>query len=264
MTTTTGTTSTSTTQQLLTSLGTGSGLDTANLVTSLVAAQFSAKTGALTAKAETLTKQISGVATLKSTVTAFSAALESLVKGGTLQTQPTVSDASVLTAAAIPGKAMSGTQSSVTVTRLASAQGAASAAIVDKNGAPLTSATTPLSTGLSRVVLTLGTATYAADGAIKVVGTDGKDIATAKVEFAAAAEPALAPANTGLVVLPLPLRAKHIVYTAIGLDPNYNFNDGPNMCWEYLSDDARLVAGTALDGRANPAQPAIPIIWRCR
>jgi hypothetical protein len=33
---------------------------------------------------------------------------------------------------------------------------------------------------------------------------------------------------------------------------------------EHLSDDARLVAGTALDGRANPAQPAIPIIWRCR
>lgn len=165
MTTTTSTTSTSATQQLLTSLGTGSGLDTANLVTSLVAAQFAAKTGALTAKAETITRQISGVATLKSTVTAFSTALESLVRGGTLQTQPTVSDATVLTAAAIPGKAMATTQSSVTVTRLASAQGAASAAIVDKDGAPLTSATTPLSTGLSRFVLTLGTATYAGDGA---------------------------------------------------------------------------------------------------
>lgn len=167
MTTTSATTSTGTsaTQQLLTSLGTGSGLDTETLVKSLVTAQFSAQTSKLTAKAETLTKQISGVATLKSTITAFSTALEALVKGGTLQTQPTVSDSSTFTAIAIAGAKMTGTSSSVTVGRLASAQGAASAAIVDKDGAPLTSATTPLSTGLSRLMLTLGTATYAADGA---------------------------------------------------------------------------------------------------
>jgi flagellar hook-associated protein 2 len=167
MTTTTSTTSTATsaTQTLLTSLGTGSGIDTDTLVKSLVQAQFSAKTSALTSKAETLTKQISGVATLKSTVTAFSTALESLVKGGTLQTQPTVTDGTVLGASAIPGKAMAATQSSVTVGRLASAQSAASAAVRDKNGVPLTSATIPLSTNLSRFVLTLGTATYAGDGA---------------------------------------------------------------------------------------------------
>jgi flagellar hook-associated protein 2 len=168
MTTTTGTTATPTatsaTQALLTSLGTGSGIDTGALVKSLVEAQFAAKTGALTAKADTLTKQISGVATLKSTITAFSTALESLVKGGTLQTQPTVSNSAVLSAGAIPGAKLSGLQSSVAVNRLATAQVAASAAVRDKDGNTVTSATAALSTGASRFTLTLGSATYANDG----------------------------------------------------------------------------------------------------
>jgi flagellar hook-associated protein 2 len=165
MTTTTATTSTTTsaTQQLLTSLGTGSGLDTKSLVDSLVTAQFAAQTAKLTTKAETLTKQISGVATLKSTVTAFSTALEALVKGGTLQTQPTVSDSSVLSASAIPGSKMAGQSSTITVGRLASAQTAASSAVRDKDGNVVTSSTAALSTGTSRFTLTLGTAAYASD-----------------------------------------------------------------------------------------------------
>jgi flagellar hook-associated protein 2 len=167
MTTTTSTTSTPTansaTQSLLTSLGTGSGIDTSALVSSLVQAQFAAKTSALTTRSETLTKQISGVATLKSTVTAFSNALESLVKGGTLQTQPTVSDTDVLTASAIPGAKLSALSSTITVARLATAQAAASGAILDKNGATATT-TTALSTAPVQFKITLGTATYAADG----------------------------------------------------------------------------------------------------
>ncbi|WP_374944175.1 flagellar filament capping protein FliD [Sphingomonas sp.] len=167
MTTTTSTTSTSTatsaTQSLLTSLGTGSGIDTSALVTSLVQAQFAAKTSTLTAKAETLTKQISGVATLKSTVTAFATALESLVKGGTLQTQPTVSDTGVLTATAIPGAKLLALSSTIAVGRLATAQAAASGAIRDKDGVVAT-ATTALSSAPAQFKITLGTATYAADG----------------------------------------------------------------------------------------------------
>ncbi len=82
--------------------------------------------------------------------------------------------------------------------------------------------------------------TYAADGTLTLVGTDGKAIGTAKVDFVVAAEPAPTPDAKGLVVLPLPLRGREVVYPRIGLDPNYNFNDGPNLCWEYLNDDALL------------------------
>ncbi|MEG8023365.1 flagellar cap protein FliD N-terminal domain-containing protein [Sphingomonas aurantiaca] len=77
------------TQALLTGLSAGSGVDTGTLVTSLVEAQFAARTAALKSKSDTLTSQISGVASLKSTMTGFSTALANLVKGGSLQTQPT-------------------------------------------------------------------------------------------------------------------------------------------------------------------------------
>lgn len=110
------------TQALLEGLSAGSGVDTGTLVTSLVAAQFAARTAALKAKSETLTAQISGVATLKSMMNGFSAALATLVKGGTLQTQPSSSNSTVLGATAISGAKLSNLSASVTVTRLATAQ----------------------------------------------------------------------------------------------------------------------------------------------
>ncbi len=110
------------TQALLNGLNAGSGVDTGTLVTSLVAAQFAARTAALKAKSDTLTAQISGVGTLKSTMTGFSTALATLVKSGTLQTQPTSSSSAVLSATALPGAKLSALSASVTVTRLATAQ----------------------------------------------------------------------------------------------------------------------------------------------
>ena len=110
------------TQALLTGLSAGSGVDTGTLVTSLVAAQFAARTATLKSKSDTLTAQISGVASLKSTMTGFSTALANLVKGGSLQTQPTSSNAAVLSATAQSGAKLSGLSASVTVTRLATGQ----------------------------------------------------------------------------------------------------------------------------------------------
>jgi len=140
MTTTTGTTSTSTasqasvttsaTQSLLTSLNTGSGVDTTSLVAALVKAQFAAKTAALNAKSDALTSQVSAAATLKSTMSNFATALQTLVKGGSLTTQPTSSNSGVLTATALPGSTLSGLSASVTVERLASAQSTSTLASV--------------------------------------------------------------------------------------------------------------------------------------
>ncbi len=84
-------------------LGSGSGIDLKALVASLVDAQYAAKTAQITAKADTLTAQISGVAKLKSAITGFDSALKSLVKGGTLATQPTSSNVGVLGVSLIAG-----------------------------------------------------------------------------------------------------------------------------------------------------------------
>ena len=127
--TTSATTSaiTGATQQLLSSLGTGSGVDTDTLVSSLVKAEFAAKNDALIAKAAQLTTQISGVSSLKSAVAGFASALQTLSTGGALSTQPVSSNTGVLTAAALPGAKLAGLASSIQVSRLAAAQTARTA-----------------------------------------------------------------------------------------------------------------------------------------
>lgn len=157
MTTTTATTSSATAsaaQALFTSLSSGSGVDTASLVTSLVQAQFAAKTAALTAKSDTITSQISAASTLMSNVSQFAAALKSLATGGSLQTQPVSSNASVVTATALSGAKLSGLSSSISVAQLASGQ-------IARTTTPVATRTTALGTG--QLTLTFGTATYTSD-----------------------------------------------------------------------------------------------------
>ena len=154
---------TSATNSLLTSLGTGSGVDTTSLVTSLVDAQFAAKKSALSSKLDTISSQISAVATLKSNITDFTKALENLVKGGTLASQPVVSNAGVLSASALTGGKLSGLNSTIKVTQLATAQTAVSA-----------KEPTPKTTTFGEGILTLkiGTVTTDADGKPILQGTD--------------------------------------------------------------------------------------------
>lgn len=151
MTTTSSTTATSTSQIAL-ALGAGSGIDTGSIVTALVQAQFAAKTKSITDGTSAVTAQISEVAKLQSAVTGFSAALTSLVKGGTLAPQPTSSNAPVLSATSVSGAKLSGLSSTVSVTRLATAQSATTATPVASRDATI---------GTGNLTLTFGTATVA-------------------------------------------------------------------------------------------------------
>jgi flagellar hook-associated protein 2 len=137
------------TQALLTGLSAGSGVDTGTLVTSLVEAQFAARSATLKSKSDTLTAQISGVASLKSTMTGFSTALANLVKGGSLQTQPTSSNAAILSATAQSGAKLSGLSASVTVTRLATGQ-------VARTTTPVAAANRTASLGTGALTLNVG------------------------------------------------------------------------------------------------------------
>src|SRR3546814_8584660 len=94
MTTTSSTNPTaSATSQILTSLNSGSGIDTPNLVSSLVAAQYAVKRDQLSARSDALTTQISDAAALLSGIQTFSSSLKTLVGSGSLATQPTSSHA---------------------------------------------------------------------------------------------------------------------------------------------------------------------------
>ncbi len=132
-------------------LGSGSGIDTKSLVTSLVDNQFAFKTSQLKAREETLTAQISGVGSLKSAITGFSSALTSLIKGGTLTTGPTTSNANVARINTQPGKTVGILSANLDVVQLAKPQSAASNVVADRTAA----------IGTGSFTLTFGTATVA-------------------------------------------------------------------------------------------------------
>lgn len=108
-------------------LGAGSGIDIGALVTALVDNQYSLKTKQFTAREETLTAQVSAVAKLKSGMSGFATALASLVKGGSLATQPTSGNTGIVKVAALPGASIANLSTSVEVRALASAQVASTA-----------------------------------------------------------------------------------------------------------------------------------------
>ncbi|GGB23428.1 flagellar hook-associated protein 2 [Sphingomonas metalli] len=111
-------------------LGTGSGIDTKALVTSLVAAQFTPTNDRLTKQSDTLTAQISSVSKLQSSIKGFSDALNALIAGGSLTTQPTSSNSQIATLAVKKGGTAKGLSAQITVEKLASAQAATSTAAI--------------------------------------------------------------------------------------------------------------------------------------
>ena len=162
MTTTASTAATtSSTASIVKTLGSGSGLDTGAIVTALVEAQFAAKNAQLTKRADTLTAQISGIAKLKSGITGFDAALRTLVKGGSLTTQPTSSNAG---AVAVTGTGnAAGLAATLTVVRLASAQAATTNTPVARTAA-FREGTLDVTVGGTTTTLTIGGADATLDG----------------------------------------------------------------------------------------------------
>lgn len=130
-------------------LGAGSGIDITSLVSQLVDAQYSVKTAAFTQRDTALKAQISAVSDLKSGISGFDTALKSLIKTGTLATQPTSANTSIVKVTALSGASAAGLATNVEVRQLAAAQSAYSTPILDKTAA----------IGTGKLTLTFGTAT---------------------------------------------------------------------------------------------------------
>lgn len=133
---------------ILTSLG-ASSIDTASLVDQLAQAAISDKQKALTTRETANTAKISDLASAISSINAFSSSLSTLISGGSLYTQPTSSNSSVLQASALAGARLNGLSASVRVEKLAMAQ--------TMTAAPLASVSSAVGTGT--LELKVGTAT---------------------------------------------------------------------------------------------------------
>ena len=109
------------------SLGAGAGIDTKALIEDLAAAEKAPKE-ALIARRETAnTAKISALAEASSAIDGFASALSKLIAGGSLFTQPSVSDPSLLAASAIAGADISSLSAQVEVRQLAQSQSLVSA-----------------------------------------------------------------------------------------------------------------------------------------
>ena len=252
MTTTSSTTSTapttSATASIIKTLGSGSGIDTGALVTSLVQAQFAAKTDTLTGKATAVAAQISGVAKLQSGITGFATALSTLVKGGTLTTQPTVSNSAVATAAALPGATLAGLNRSVTVDALATAQSATTVAsfasrtatvgtgtiTIQRGSATVTNgALGPLTPAGSAVTITIGEGDKTLDGIVRKINAANVGVTASVVTDADGTARVVLKGQTG----------SNSAFTVSGSSPElaqFDVGDGQ--------------AATAVDGQAADAR----------
>ena len=134
------------------SLGYGSGIDVAKLVTDLAAASRDPKVARLDTRTKAVQASISAVAQARSDLENFTTSLSALVAGGTLQSQPLVSDAAILDAKARPGSVLGAVSASVEVVQLARGQTLASA-FVASSSTPVGQGTVSISVGsLSYIV----------------------------------------------------------------------------------------------------------------
>jgi flagellar hook-associated protein 2 len=103
-------------------LGIGSGIDIQALVTSLADAQKAPKQALIDKREALNTARISSLGEIGGAIDSFASALSSLVSGGTLFTQPTVSEPSLVSAKAVGGARLGGLAAELEVVQLAKAQ----------------------------------------------------------------------------------------------------------------------------------------------
>lgn len=156
MATTSATSSTSATANLVSTLGAGSGINMSQLAEQLAAAQFAARLDQISAKTDRITSQISSASTLRSMITSLASSLGDRVRTGDLAATPQITNSAV--AQVSKGAATGRGTSTLEVTSLAKSQTLVTA--------PVASSTTPV--GAGTLTLRFGTVsggTFTADAA---------------------------------------------------------------------------------------------------
>jgi flagellar hook-associated protein 2 len=131
---------------ILTALGSGSGIDTQQLIADLVAAQRAGSDKALTARQTAVDAKISSLSTISSALSAFSNALGSLVSSGALGRQVISSDTSSIALSLTGSSSPPSLSHTIEATQLAQRQTVASAAVADRN-APIGEGTLTINFG---------------------------------------------------------------------------------------------------------------------
>lgn len=156
-------------------LGAGSGIDITSLVSGLVSATYDPKITAQTKKETDNTTKISTLATLTNGLDSLTTALGTLIKGGTLKTQPTSSDASTVTAATKSGANIGAISEQIEVRQLAQAQSVVSGYASSSASAVGTGSMT-LSVGGASKTITIDGSNNSLAGLAKAINASGAGV----------------------------------------------------------------------------------------
>jgi flagellar hook-associated protein 2 len=167
-------------------LGIGSGLDINSLVTDLAAASKAPKE-ALIAKREAANQaKVSSLGEMSSAIDSFASALSSLISGGSLFTQPSVSDSSIVSASTIPGNRLDSLSAELEVVQLAKAQTVESLVLASRATAVGQGQLT-LNTSTGSFIVTVDASNDSLDGLAKAINDAGAGVtATVVVDTAGA------------------------------------------------------------------------------
>ena len=224
---------------ILTALGAGSGIDTTTLVSQLVSATYDPKVSALTDQQTANTAKISSLGTLTSGIDAFASALQSLVAGGTLKSQPSTSDSSILTATTQAGTNIGVLSAQIEVRQLATAESLVSTTLL------------PAATPVGQGSLTLTTA----KGPFNIVIGANNNTMTGLAAAINATNTGATPSGVTATVVTDSSGARLVIKGATGAANSFSLTAN-NDADANLTRFASTGAG-ALMTQAQPAQDAI-------
>jgi flagellar hook-associated protein 2 len=156
-----------TTTSIAASLGIGSGLDINAMVTGLADAAKQPKLDLITKRDTANKAKVSALAQVSGGIDSFASALTGLISGGTLFSQPSVSDPSVFTASAVPGARLGGLSATVEVRQLAQAQVLSSASVTRTD--PVGQGVLTIAVGAASVDVTIDASNDNLDGLAKAI-----------------------------------------------------------------------------------------------
>lgn len=160
---------------IVSSLGGGSGLDTAKLVDDLANASRQPKADLLARRLQSVQSKISAVSQARSDLENFAKSLTDLVSGGTLQSQPSLSDPNALSATANGGARTGNLASEIVIQQLARAQTSYSGYVADA-AAPIGQGNMTLSVGGHDFAIAIDAAHDSLNGLASAVNASGSGV----------------------------------------------------------------------------------------
>ena len=157
------------------SLGIGSGIDTKALIEGLADAVRAPKEALLARREAANAAQVSALADASGAIDSFAAALSTLIAGGTLFSQPNVSDTSILTATAQPGARLGDLSAVIEVGQLARAQTLESMSLASASD-PVGQGDLTLTTSRGAFTVTIDATNDSLDGLAKAINDQNSGV----------------------------------------------------------------------------------------